>query len=236
MKTKDFFGKFLGLYLWGNLFAMGLMLLALGFGVKYGLEIYTHHGEGYEVPDLQKMRSSNARMLLEEKGLVMQVTDSGYNRRLPADVILMQSPGPGVKVKSGHVVYVTVNSPSSPTFSIPDVVDNSSYREAEAKLTALGFKMLPPKRILGERDWVYGILCRGHQVNAGDHVAVDTPLTLLIGNGQYGEDDDIDVEEPEMIYPEEQIPDEVDDFEEVKRPSGSNAGAGENESRLYDHE
>ena len=176
---------------------MGLVLTALGFGVKFGLEAYTHHDESVDVPNLAKMKASDARRLLAEKGLELMVSDSGYNKQLPADCILAQSPNSGMKVKLGRTIYVTVNSPSSPTFPIPDVVDNSSYREAEARLTALGFKLLPPKRITGERDWVYGILCRGRRVNTGDQVPIESPLTLLIGNGQYGEDDDIDYVDPD---------------------------------------
>ena len=60
---------------------------------------------------------------------------------------------------------MTVNSPSSPTFAIPDIVDNSSVREAEAKLTAMGFRLLPAQQVEGEKDWVYGIICRGRRVS-----------------------------------------------------------------------
>lgn len=202
---------------------MMLVVLGLCFGVKYGLEWYTHHGEGIVVPKLVNMTSKNARLLLEENGLELVVTDSGYNKRLPADCILAQSPGEGMMVKKGHFIYVTVNSPSSPTFAIPDVIDNSSYREAEAKLLALGFKLLPPKRILGERDWVYGILCRGRQLSPGEHVSIDSPLTLLVGNGQYGDDDDIDYMEPDFTYPEETLGDDdmEDTFEDIKEPEYS---------------
>ena len=217
MKAKEFFGKFCSLYLWGNLLAMVLVVVGLCLGVKYGLEAYTHHGEGIEVPALVNMRADNARVLLIEKGLELMVADSGYNKRLPADCILAQSPGAGTKVKEGRVIYVTINSPSSPSFPIPDLIDNSSYREAEAKLTAIGFKLLPPKRITGERDWVYGILCRGHHVNTGDHVSIESPLTLIIGNGQYGEDEDIDYTEPEAVDGD-YTRSEDDEFEEVTEP------------------
>lgn len=217
MKAKEFFGKFCSLYLWGNLLAMVLVIVGLCLGVKYGLEAYTHHGEGIEVPALVNMSSDNARVLLIEKGLELMVADSGYNKRLPADCILAQSPGAGTKVKEGRIIYVTINSPSSPSFPIPDLIDNSSYREAEAKLTAIGFKLLPPKRITGERDWVYGILCRGHHVNTGDHVSIESPLTLIIGNGQYGEDEDIDYTEPEA-FDSDFTDSETDEFEEVTEP------------------
>ena len=144
MKAKDFFGKFCSKFLLGHLLAMLLVVIALVIGVKYGLDWYTHHGEGIEVAKVEGMLYKNAYSLMTEDGLNIVVSDSGYNKQLPADCILSQNPGPGTKVKSGHTIYVTVNSPSSPSFAIPDVVDNSSYREAEAKLMALGFKLLPP--------------------------------------------------------------------------------------------
>ena len=200
MKAKDFFSKFTSLFLWGNLLAMVLVMIVLGLAVKYGLDAYTRHGEGVKVPKLEGMLYANASSLLEGDGLRIMVSDSGYNKKLAANCILAQSPGPGSFVKEGHVVYVTVNSPSSPTFAIPDVVDNSSFREAEAKLMALGFKLQPPQYISGEKDWVYGILCRGRRVSTGDYVSIET-------------DEEIDYIEPEyrMMLPNG----DKDEFEEV---------------------
>ena len=36
-------------------------------------------------------------------------------------------------------------------------MDNSSLRQAEAKLRALGFKITEPEYISGEKDWVYSL-------------------------------------------------------------------------------
>jgi beta-lactam-binding protein with PASTA domain len=212
MEAKEFFGKFASGFLWGNILAMVLVIVALAFGVKYGLDAYTHHGEYIEVPKIEGVVYERARALMEERGLNLMVTDSGYNKRLPAHCILVQNPGPGMKVKEGHTIYVTVNSPSSPSFAIPDVIDNSSFREAEAKLTAIGFKLQPPQQVEGEKDWVYGILCRGRRVSTGERISIDSPLTLLIGNGHYGADVDIDYIEPENKMPQQN---EVDEFQEV---------------------
>ena len=219
MKTKEFFGKFLSAYLWLNLLAMALVVVALCFGVKYGLELYTRHGKDVTVPKLVNMTSKDAFMVVEQNKLGLVITDSGFNKRLPAGSILTQQPAPGAKVKPGHIIYVTVNSPSSPTFAIPDVIDNSSYREAEAKLRAMGFRLLPPKRIVGERDWVYGIMSRGRRVSTGERVSIETPLTLLIGNGQYGNEEEINYTEPEQYYPDEEMDEEnePDEFEEVEQ-------------------
>ena len=214
MKAKEFFGKFASLFLWGNLLAMALVVLVLGLAVKYGLDAYTHHGEGVRVPKLEGMLYANARSLIESDGLRIMVSDSGYNKRFAANSILAQSPNAGSFVKEGHVVYVTVNSPSSPTFAIPDVVDNSSFREAEAKLTALGFKLLPPQHVSGEKDWVYGILCRGRRVSTGDYVSIESPLTLLIGSGTYELDEEIDDIEPEYKMMQSGQTDELEEAAE----------------------
>lgn len=212
MKAKEFFGKFGSTFLWANLLAMLVVIVLLALGVKYGLDWYTRHGEGVKVPKLEGMDIDKARSLMKDYGLNVMVSDSGYNKQLAANSILMQNPGAGTMVKGGHTIYVTVNSPSSPSFPIPDVVDNSSFREAEAKLTALGFKLMPPQEVPGEKDWVYGILCKGHRVAVGDHISIDNPLTLLIGSGTYDSDEEIDYIEPEYRMMESG---NTDEFEEV---------------------
>ena len=211
-----------------NLLGMAVVVVLLCLAVKFGLAVYTHHGEGIAVPELKGMSYHRARLLLEENGLNIVVSDSGYVKTMPADCILAQTPGHGSKVKSGHTIYVTVNSPSSPTFAIPDIVDNSSYREAEAKLMAMGFRLTKPQRVIGEKDWVYGILCRGRRVSNSDRVPIDYPLTLMIGTGNYDEEDSALDEFIDPTYEAdptdgmntttETAQPEVDEFEEVKAP------------------
>lgn len=215
MKTKEFFGKFCSKFLIWNLIAMALVVILLIVGVNYGLDWYTHHGESIRVPNIEGMRIDKARETMEECGLEIVVTDSGYNRRLPADCVLTQNPGAGLTVKSGHIIYVTINSSNSPSVAIPDVVDNSSYREAEAKLISLGFKVLPPQYVTGEKDWVYGVSCNGRKVSTGERISIEQPLTLLIGSGQYGADEELNVvgDDDTMMQSGDG---EVDDFEEVK--------------------
>jgi beta-lactam-binding protein with PASTA domain len=232
MNAKEIFSKIMSkigsYYVLLNLLGMAVVVVLLCLAVKFGLAVYTHHGEGIAVPELKGMSYHRARLLLEENGLNIVVSDSGYVKTMPADCILAQTPGHGSKVKSGHTIYVTVNSPSSPTFAIPDIVDNSSYREAEAKLMAMGFRLTKPQRVIGEKDWVYGILCRGRRVSNGDRVPIDYPLTLMIGTGNYDEEDSALVEFIDPTYEAdptdgmntttETAQPEVDEFEEVKAP------------------
>ena len=215
MKTKKNPGKRRGAYVWGNLLAMAVVVVLLALGVKYGLDIYTHHGEAIVVPQLKGLSSAKALSLLEEDGLVMEVTDSGYNKTLPPDCVLAQTPSYGMKVKRGHVVYVTVNSPMSPSFTIPDIIDNTSAREAEARLVAMGFRLLPARKVPGEKDWVYGILSRGRRVANGDRVPIEYPLTLLVGNGSVSDTEDFEYVNPSYAEPDDAL---VDEFEEVVEP------------------
>jgi hypothetical protein len=69
--------------------------------------------------------------------------------------------------------------------------------------------------VSGERDWVYGIICRGRRVSNGDRISIDYPLTLLVGDGSIGDYDDFEYVEPSYAVPEDGG---IDDFEEVTDP------------------
>lgn len=224
MKSKEFFGKFLDRRLWGNLLAMAVVAAALCFGVKYGLDVYTHHGEEIPVPNVRGMGFNEARALIESNGLRVAVADTGYNKRMPADCVLLQTPIGGTRVKSGRMVYLTVNSESTPTLTIPDIADNSSVREAEARLKAMGFRLTPPEEVTGEKDWVYGIKARGRRVGMGDRVPIDVPLTLMVGSGTYDDSlmdiNYVDPAEVTVTYGGE------DDFEVVGEQAGETQAQG----------
>ncbi len=215
MDVKVFFGKFVSGYLWGHLLAMTLVIVGLCFGVKYGLAIYTHHGEGIALPNLRGMSYAKAIEMMEEQGIYVVANDTGYNKKMEAGCVLMQTPGAGTKVKEGRTIFVTINSTSSPAVKIPDIIDNSSFREAQAKLTALGFRLLEPKVIDGERDWVYDVQAGGRSLQQGDMVPIETPLTLVIGSGMIGEESEEDM----MLDMPDSTDLEIDEFEEVtERP------------------
>lgn len=163
----------------------------------------------------------DARYLLEDAGLQIVVSDTGYVRNLPPDCILDQSPAPGERVKSGHIIYVVVNASHTPTLTLPDVIDNSSLREAIAKLTAMGFKLTQPEYVDGEKDWVYGITVNGRHVVAGDKVSVNDYVTIQVGNGQRDSTEDINYIDAPEREPDNDFEDEggdVDEFHEVHSP------------------
>ena len=227
MTSSEFLSKFKSKYLWGNLLAMLVVVILLGIGVRFGIDAYTHHGESIAIPDIRHKNWADAEKILETAGLKIEVSDTGYVKTLPPDCILEQSPAPGELVKSGHVIYVTVNASSTPSLALPDVIDNSSLREAMAKLTAMGFKLGAPQFIPGEQDWVYGILVNGRHVVAGDRIPVGATLIIQVGNGQRDASDSIDM----VGNPFEEEPvggsSDEDEFEEVTEADAEETSGGQ---------
>ena len=89
----------------------------------------------------------------------------------------------------------------------------------QKKKTAMGFKLGMPEYISGEKDWVYGILVRGHHVMAGDRISVEDKLIIQVGNGKRDVSDSVDYVDPTSPDIEENNGD-ADGFEVV---SGSEA-------------
>ena len=184
MTIKEFFSFKTNKYFWLNLIAMMAVVILLLFGVLKWLDVYTRHGEAVVVPDVKGMTVGEAEMLLRNHGLVCVVSDSNYVKNKPAGSILELNPSAGQKVKEGRTIYLTINTLDAPLRLVPDVADNSSVRQAQAKILAAGFKLSESELISGEKDWVYGVKYKGRQLNMGDKVPVGATLTLLVGDGE----------------------------------------------------
>ena len=217
MKLSEFINKFKSRYLWYNLLAMAGVVVLLSVLLKIGLGIYTHHGEVIEIPDVRHKSMVEARSILENAGLGVVVSDTGYVKELPADCVLEQSPMPGAAVKSGHRINLIVNASSTPTLSLPDIIDNCSSREAMARLKAMGFKMGMPQFVDGEKDWVYGITVDGQQRSAGDKIPINKTVILQIGNGKLAAEDTVRFVDYDGSSSHEEDVEEVDfdDFVEI---------------------
>lgn len=200
MTVKEFFRKMASRYLWGNLLAMAAVVVLLCVGLKFGLDLYTNHGEEVVTPNVVHKDFKEAAEILEGLELEIQVSDTGYVKSLPANCVLDQSIAPGEKVKPGRIIFVTINAANSPTIALPDVIDNSSYREAVARLRSMGFRLGQPEFMPGEKDWVYGIKCKGRQLATGDRVSIEDALIIQVGDGRIDASDSINYVEPNYDY------------------------------------
>ena len=224
------------MHLWGNLLAMLLMIVMLAVIIKFGTDLYTRHGKVIIVPNVEHKQYSEAVKLAEAAGIKIEVSDTGYVKSLPPDCVLTQSLTAGDEVKPGRILHVTVNASSPKKIPLPDIIDNCSFIEAQAKLKAMGFKLGNPQLVPGERDWLYGIRCQGRALRTGDRVSVEDLLILQVGSGSRDPNENIEVEESEFIYKyedptsqprssssssEEETEVEVDEFEVVTGPEGN---------------
>ena len=167
---------------WGNLLAMCLFVALVITGFWYGTKVYTRHGEIITVPNVTRIQHEDAVLMLEQFELKAVVSDSGYNRNLAPGSVLMQQPIAGAEVKAGRKIYLTINSTSGLTLTMPDIADNCDVYEAEIRLRTMGFKIGPKEYAEGDKDWVLGVKCRGKEVRAGERVPAEAPIVLVVGN------------------------------------------------------
>ena len=216
MANNNFLNKIASPYVWGNALAAVIVVIWICIGVKWGIDYYTHHGESVVVPNIEKMQLDDAKDKLESIGLQVTVNDSGYDAKLPPDCILAQNPKSGKRVKGGYVVYVTVNAAHPPMLTIPDVIDNGSWREVRSMMLSAGFNMVEPEYIPGEKDWIYSIKANGRQAKYGDRVSVSDKIQLVIGNGLRGEADSIMFDNSDVEIEQREVDVPVYDYEEVE--------------------
>lgn len=86
-------------------------------------------------------------------------------------------------MKEGRIIYLTINAINIPLQAVPDVADNSSLRQAEARILASGFKLNDIEYMAGEKDWVYGVKYQDRVLAMGEKVPMGATLTLMVGNG-----------------------------------------------------
>ena len=178
-----------------NLLAMVVVAFLICVTVLSCLDGYTKHGQAVVVPDVTGKHVDAAATMLRESNLDFEVVDYKYKKGSPKDNVLEVVPSAGSKVKEGRRVQLTLSSSNEPMQPLPNVVDNSSLREAEARLLAAGFSLNPCVRISGEKDWVYFVLNGNDTLSNGSRIPVGTTLTLVAGDGE----DEKEVEEEPIM-------------------------------------
>ncbi len=161
---------------------MIVAIAAVIYGTLFWIDSYTRHGESHVVPSVKSKNIEEAEKILNSQKMKSVIIDSTYVKGEAAGIVLEQTPAPGSRVKEGRSIYLTITTTSIPLIQLPDIIDNSSMRQAAAKLKGMGFKLTEPQFIPGEQDWVYGIKYRGKDLKSGDKVPHEAMLTLCIGN------------------------------------------------------
>lgn len=129
-------------------FGFGLLGLILFIGTGYIvfdkllMPNNVGHNDMILVPDVSEMPVEQAQATLRQLNLQARVESSRFNPKLPRDVVVDQSPRPNRTVKPGRHIYLTINSGSTPSVTVPDV-EGISQVEALNRLTAAGLRAEP---------------------------------------------------------------------------------------------
>ena len=168
-----------------NLAIIGILVLGatLIFFYVY-LPGKTNHGETVTVPDLQGIHMDNVEEYVVQRNLRYEVNDSTYSDDFPPLTILKQYPPPGAKVKEGRKIFISVNRIQPPSVPVPDLVNQSSLRNAEAVLKSNELKRgdidYKPSPFL---NLVLEMYHDGKPIKAGDRLPKGSVIDLVVGNG-----------------------------------------------------
>ena len=177
-----------------NLAAMCAVVFIICYAVFAWLDSYTLHGQVIDVPAVCGMHIDDASEALRNADLDYEVVDYKYKKGAAENEVVEQHPLRGAQVKKGRRIQLTLNSANEPMQNLPDIVDNCSLREAEARLRAAGFKLTEGVRVPGETDWVYSVLMGADTLKNGAKVPMGATLTLVVGSGE----EPVVVDEPVM--------------------------------------
>lgn len=181
-KEKVTFGKRVKFVL-SNLLIMAIVVAILPCVALLWVDGYTNHGETKAVPDVVGVQLDEAVAILGDKSLGYAVIERRYKANAAENEVVMQFPNPGSHVKEGRKVGLVVNTVVRPKRSVPSVIDNRTYREAESHIKAAGFVIEAVDTIPGEKDWVYELRCDGKLLVNGEAIPQGSSLTVVIGSG-----------------------------------------------------
>ena len=111
--------------------------LALVFGAKLFLNLFTRHAKELIVPDFSNLTLLEAQSLAEENHMRVEVTDSVFLKRMKKGAVYRQSPNPGSRVKKDKRITLTINAKSGKMVTMPNLV-GLSMRQAKAELLSRG--------------------------------------------------------------------------------------------------
>ena len=169
LKTKTF---------WGHIGLMLVTFIVFIFLVKLFLNIYTRHGKEIELADYT---NKSLKDIQDEKVDII-VIDSVFNEDLPPLTIVNQYPEPGIKVKPGRKVYVTVVSNSYEKVPLPDLTD-ITLRAATLQLQAYGFQIGKIEEVPSIGQTVIAVKQNGREIPWGTLLKKGSVIYLVIGSG-----------------------------------------------------
>ncbi len=146
--------------------------------------MYTNHAETVSVPDLSGYNFEEGVKILENADLQYQVSvDSSFSSEERPLAILKQIPDPSSQVKSGRIVYLTLNARNAPMLKMPNLLNNP-LKNAQEILSNMGLERgeiiyIPDigiNAVLGQRY-------QGIEIKEGAEIPKGSRIDLYVGDG-----------------------------------------------------
>ena len=153
------------------------------YAISLLLNLFTRHGQQYEVPSMVGLSIPEARERAQAAKLELIVIDSLYIPRQLPGTIIDQSPKANMGVKSGRKVFLTINA-SRPKTDVVPYVAGFSLRQAKNKLESKGFEIA---ELIYSTDVatnnVISQNIRGKNIAQGSNFEAElgTAVTLVVG-------------------------------------------------------
>lgn len=132
-------------------------------------------------PDLRGMNLVQAMSEAERYDLIIRLKDQRYSETVPRDNIIEQKPLPGMTIKQGRNIMVTVSKGPEDVI-VPDLAD-LSWREVESHLGQAGLELGFISRVHSNRFATDRIISQ--VPSGGDKVITSNKVNILVSDGPY---------------------------------------------------
>lgn len=167
---------------WFYNIGLGGLFLAVTITLAYfGLDYYTRHGDAVIVPNILNAKPYAAEEKLSALDLRMKIIDTVYIDNIKPGVIVEQLPAADEDVKSGRVIYVTVNASSRPRINMPKLTDCSlNLAKALLKNAGLILGLVTKEYAEYGNNLVTAQRVSGRNIEAGEKVLKGTVVDITI--------------------------------------------------------
>ncbi len=166
-----------------NLLAAIILLVLLVFGLKIYLGSYTNHNDYHLVPDLHKKSFEEAKKILEDRKMNIEVIDTmAFNPKYPAFSVVEQNPRKNDKVKVGRKIYIKLNSGKYANVSFPNIFGKTE-RQALSLLKASGLKSGKITKVPYFAEIVLHAVYQKDTLKKTSKVPKTSTIDLIIGDG-----------------------------------------------------
>ena len=163
---------------------MLVVVIILFFGLSKWMHYYTKHDQKIEVPNLEKLSTTEAEKILSDTNLTFYVLDSAsFNPKYPPRSVISQNPTAGDFVKEKRKIYLTLNPATYRKITVPKVI-GLTKRQVVLQLKSTGFKIGKKLYIkdLG-LDVVRSLEVNRRKIAPGDKLPKNTTIDLILGDG-----------------------------------------------------